>query len=90
MKVAVLARNRRALAPIRKALTAQGIEVCDYSTMDQLAAGLAEHRFGAVLLEGEPEHLELSLGWLQMQAHAQTAIVIVGAGGAAAIADALT
>ncbi|HEY0819243.1 MAG TPA: winged helix-turn-helix domain-containing protein, partial [Rhizobacter sp.] len=46
--------------------------------------------FGAVLLEGEPEHLELSLGWLQMQAHAQTAIVIVGAGGAAAIADALT
>ncbi len=84
-----MAQNNRALAPIRKALAAHGIEVSDYSTMEQLVAGLKAQEFGAILLEGEPDHLELGLSLLQVRAQAQTAIVIVGKGGAAAIAHAL-
>ena len=90
MRVAVLAQDKAALNPIRKALVAQGIEVSDYSTMEQLAAGLQGQAFGAILLEGEPDHLELGLTLLQSRAHAQTAIVIVGQGGVAAVAHALS
>ena len=89
MRVAVLAQNDVALTPIRQALVAQGIEVSDYSTMDQLAAGVQEQAFGAILLEGEPGHLELGLTLLQFRVHAQTAIVIVGDGGVTAVSHAL-
>jgi len=90
MRIAVLAQNVRALAPIRDVLAAQGIEVTDFSTMEQLAAGLEGRAFGAVLLEGRPDQLELGLTMLRLRADAGTAIVIVGAGGAASIAHALT
>lgn len=89
MRVAVLAQNPRALAPIREALARQGIEVSDYASMEQLAAELKGQEFGAILLEGEPDHLELGLTLLQLRAQARTAIVIVGRGGAAAISHAL-
>lgn len=90
MRVAVLAQNDVALTPIRTALVAQGIEVSDYSTMEQLAAGVRGQEFGAILLEGEPGHLELGLSLLQSRAQARTAIVIVGHGGVAAVSHALT
>ena len=90
MRVAVLAQNHGALTPIRKALVAQGIEVADYSTIEQLATGVQAQAFGAILLEGEAPHLELGLTLLQLRAQAQTAIVIVGHGGVAAMSHALT
>lgn len=90
MRVAVLAQDQAALTPIRNALVAQGIEVSDYSTMEQLAAGVQGQAFGAILLEGDPGQLELGLTLLQLRAHAQTAIVIVGHGGVAAVAHALS
>lgn len=89
MKIAVLAQNAHALDPIRAVLAAQGIEVADYPTRMQLAAGLEEHEFGAILLEGSQDQLELALTMLQRRAQARTAIVIVGQGGTAAIAHAL-
>jgi DNA-binding response OmpR family regulator len=89
MRIAVLAQNARALAPIRDVLAAQGIEVTDFSTIERLAAGLEAQAFAAVLLEGRADHLEQGLGMLQQRAEAGTAIVIVGKGGAASISHAL-
>lgn len=89
MRVGVLAQNDAVLLPIRELLAAQGIEVSAYATRTQLAAGLEEQDFGAILLEGATEHLELAISMLQQRAQARTAIVIVGQGGTAAITHAL-
>lgn len=89
MKIAVLAHNEPVLLPIRELLAAQGIEVSSFATRSQLAAGLEGHEFGAILLEGPDDDLELAMGMLQRRAQARTAIVIVGQGGTAAITHAL-
>jgi DNA-binding response OmpR family regulator len=89
MRVAALAQNDHVLDSIRHALEAQGIEVLSFTTLERLTAGLEGQEFGAILLEGLQNHLELCLAMLQLRVEAQTAIIIVGTGGTAAIAHAL-
>jgi DNA-binding response OmpR family regulator len=90
MNIAVLGGNAQALAPIRAALIGQGVEVSVHPTVKHLSASLEDQAFGAVVLEGRPDELELALTMLRLRAEARTAIIVVGGSGAAAITHALT
>jgi DNA-binding response OmpR family regulator len=89
MKIATLLSNRTVHARIARALVEQGIEVVSFTTLGALVAAQAVQAFAAILVEDSTQRISERLATLQPHLAAQTALIVVGAGGAASISRAL-
>ena len=88
MRIATLMQDPGALANITGALVAQGIEVEPFSALAALMTAHALHAFSAILVEDTVPDIDGCLATLGPHL-AQTALIVVGAGGAANISRAL-
>jgi len=89
MKIAMLMSDRGDQVRIATALQGQGIEVEHFETPDALIAAQGEQAFSAVLLEDATPRFGERIASLQPQLSAQTALIVVGEGGAANMSRAL-
>ncbi|WP_280155828.1 winged helix-turn-helix domain-containing protein [Piscinibacter sp. XHJ-5] len=70
-------------------MTDQGIEVVSFATFDLLVAAQAVQAFAAIMVDDTAPRLDERLARLQPKFAAQTALIVVGEGGAASISRAL-
>ncbi|MBB3181699.1 winged helix-turn-helix domain-containing protein [Variovorax sp. Sphag1AA] len=77
------------MAHISHALVAQGIEAEAFRDSGSFIAAHASNAFAAILIEDSETHIAECLAELRQQLTAQTAIIVIGAGGAARISRAL-
>lgn len=89
MKFAVLFQNPDLVRTVADALAERGVEFVQFQELQALTSGLAEHPFGAVLLQESSHRLEAWLSALQSRVDAQTAVVVHGPRGASNISRAL-
>ena len=88
MRIATLMQDLGALAHITASLVAQGIEVEPFSALTAFMAAHALQAFSAILVEDTMPDIDECLATLRPHL-AQTALIVVGAGGAANISRAL-
>lgn len=89
MRIAMLMSSRDEQARIASALEVQGIEVESFATPAALIAAQGEQVFSAVLLEDATPRFGESISSLQPHLATQTALIVVGEGGAANMSRAL-
>ncbi|MBO9647823.1 MAG: response regulator transcription factor [Variovorax sp.] len=89
MRIATLMWNRDVMAYITRALAAQGIEVAPFDDAAAFIEAHATQAFAAILVEDSEPRTAGCIADLRPHLTAQTAIIVVGAGGAANISRAL-
>jgi DNA-binding response OmpR family regulator len=89
MRIATLLGDRSAQARITRALVDKGIEVVPFATVRALIAAQAAQAFAAILVEDSAPRIGERLANLQPHLAAQTALIVIGAGGADSMSRAL-
>jgi len=89
MRIATLMWDPDTSAHITRALTAQGIEVEPFSAPDAFISAHAEQAFAAILIEDSIARIDECLLEVEPHLEAQTALIVVGEGGAHNISRAL-
>jgi DNA-binding response OmpR family regulator len=89
MKFAMLMADATAQARIALALAGNGIEAVPFDSADALVAAQAAQAFAAILVEDAVPNGDDPLGHLLPHLAAQTALIVIGAGGAASMSRAL-
>jgi DNA-binding response OmpR family regulator len=89
MRFATLTQGPGFRDQVTEALVSMGIEVLNYATVDALLAGFHAQGFDAVLVEDFEDRVGHWLGVLQSHTDDSSALIVVGAGGTAAMSRAL-